>query len=88
MSKINKWIMDNVENTPDEEKELFWATVQNDITKIVNNLSPEDKAWLVLYIYWSLKDKEEIQVFSFATKELKKLSVDELEKVANNWRLG
>lgn len=80
--------MDNVENTPDEEKELFWATVQNDITKIVNNLSPEDKAWLVLYIYWSLKDKEEIQVFSFATKELKKLSVDELEKVANNWRLG
>ena len=88
MNKINKWIMDNVENAPDEEKELFWATVQNDITKIVNNLSPEDKAWLVLYIYWSLKDKEEIQVFSFATKELKKLSVDELEKVANNWRLG
>ena len=88
MSKINKWIMDNTENAPDEEKELFWATVQNDITKIVNNLSPEDKAWLVLYIYWSLKDKEEIEVFSFATKELQKLSVDELEKVANNWRLG
>lgn len=80
--------MDNVENTPDEEKELFWATVQNDITKIVNNLSPEDKAWLVLYIYWSLKDKKEIEMFSFATKELKKLSVNELEKVANNWRLG
>ena len=88
MSKINKWIMDNMENAPDEDKELFWATVQNDITKIVNNLSPEDKAWLVLYIYWSLKDKEEIEVFSFATKELQKLSVDELEKVANNWRLG
>lgn len=80
--------MDNVENAPDEDRELFWATIQNDITKIVNNLSPEDKAWLVLYIYWSLKDKEEIQIFSFATKELKKLSVDELEKVANNWRLG
>lgn len=80
--------MDNMENAPDEDKELFWATVQNDITKIVNNLSPEDKAWLVLYIYWSLKDKEEIEVFSFATKELQKLSVDELEKVANNWRLG
>ena len=80
--------MDNVENTPDEEKELFWATVQNDITKIVNNLSPEDKAWLVLYIYWSLKDKKEMEMFSFATKELKKLNVDELEKVANNWRLG
>lgn len=88
MSKIDKWIMDNVENAPDEDRELFWATIQNDITKIVNNLSPEDKAWLVLYIYWSLKDKEEIQIFSFATKELKKLSVDELEKVANNWRLG
>ena len=88
MSKINKWIMDNMENAPDEDKELFWATIQNDITKIVNNLSPEDKAWLVLYIYWSLKDKEEIEVFSFATKELQKLSVDELEKVANNWRLG
>ena len=88
MSKINKWIMDNVENAPDEEKELFWATVQNDITKIVNNLSPEDKAWLVLYIYWSLKDKKEMEMFSFATKELKKLNVDELEKVANNWRLG
>ena len=80
--------MDNIENAPDEEKEIFWATVQNDITRIVNNLSPEDKAWLVLYIYWSLKDKEEIEVFSFATKELQKLSVDELEKVANNWRLG
>lgn len=88
MSKIDKWIMDNVENAPDEDQELFWATVQNDITKIVNNLSPEDKAWLVLYIYWSLKDKKEIEVFSLATKELKKLSVDELEKVANNWRLG
>lgn len=88
MSKISKWVMDNIENAPDEEKEIFWATVQNDITRIVNNLSPEDKAWLVLYIYWSLKDKEEIEVFSFATKELQKLSVDELEKVANNWRLG
>lgn len=88
MSKIGKWIMDNLEDGTDEEKEIFWATVQNDITKIVNNLSPEDKAWLVLYIYWSLKDKEEIEVFSFATKELQKLSVDELEKVANNWRLG
>ena len=80
--------MDNLENAPDEEKEIFWATVQNDITRIVNNLSPEDKAWLVLYIYWSLKDKDEIEVFSFATRELQKLSVDELEKVANNWRLG
>lgn len=80
--------MDNLEDGTDEEKEIFWATVQNDITKIVNNLSPEDKAWLVLYIYWSLKDKEEIEVFSFATKELQKLSVDELEKVALNWRLG
>lgn len=88
MSKIGKWLMDNLENAPDEEKEIFWATVQNDITRIVNNLSPEDKAWLVLYIYWSLKDKDEIEVFSFATRELQKLSVDELEKVANNWRLG
>ena len=88
MSKIGKWIMDNLEDGTDEDKELFWATIQNDITKIVNNLSPEDKAWLVLYIYWSLKDKEEIEIFSFATKELQKLSVDELEKVANNWRLG
>ena len=88
MSKIGKWLMDNLENATDEEQEIFWATVQNDITRIVNNLSPEDKAWLVLYIYWSLKDKDEIEVFSFATRELQKLSVDELEKVANNWRLG
>lgn len=88
MSKINKWIMDNIENAPDEEKEIFWATIQNDITKIVNNLSPEDKAWLVLYIYYSLDNENELKKFSFTTKELQKLSVDELERVANNWRLG
>lgn len=80
--------MDNMENAPDEEKELFWATVQNDITKIVNNLNPEDKAWLVLYIYWSLNSEDELKKFSFTTKELKKLSIDKLEKVAKNWRLG
>ena len=88
MSKINKWIMDNIENAPDEEKEIFWATVQNDITKIVNNLSPEDKAWLVLYVYYSLDNENELKKFRFTTKELQKLSIDELEKVANNWRLG
>lgn len=88
MSKISKWVMDNIENAPDEEKEIFWATVQNDITKIINNLSPEDKAWLVLYIYYSLDNENELKKFSFTTKELQKLSVDELEKVANNWRLG
>ena len=80
--------MDNIENAPDEEKEIFWATIQNDITKIVNNLSPEDKAWLVLYIYYSLDNENELKKFSFTTKELQKLSVDELERVANNWRLG
>ena len=88
MSKISKWVMDNIENAPDEEKEIFWATIQNDITKIVNNLSPEDKAWLVLYIYYSLDNENELKKFNFTTKELQKLSVDELEKVANNWRLG
>lgn len=88
MSKINKWIMDNIENAPDEEKELFWATVQNDITKIVNNLNPEDKAWLVLYIYWSVKNEDELRKFDFTTGELMKLSANELEKVAKNWRLG
>ena len=88
MSKISKWVMDNIENAQDEEKEIFWATVQNDITKIINNLSPEDKAWLVLYIYYSLDNENELKKFSFTTKELQKLSVDELEKVANNWRLG
>ena len=88
MSKINKWIMDNTENTPDEEKELFWATVQNDITRIVDNLKPEDKAWLVLYIYWSVKDNNELEKFDFTTGELMKLSTNELEKVAKNWRIG
>lgn len=88
MSKISKWIMNNIEDAPDEEKELFWATVQNDLTKIVDNLSPEDKAWLVLYIYWSLNDRDELDKFNFTTDELKKLSIDELKKVAKNWRLG
>lgn len=80
--------MDNTENAPDEEKELFWATVQNDITRIVDNLKPEDKAWLVLYIYWSVKDSNELEKFDFTTGELMKLSTNELEKVAKNWRIG
>lgn len=88
MSKINKWIMDSIENATDEEQELFWATVQNDITKIVDNLSPEDKAWLILYIHFSLKDKNELAKFNFATKEMLKLTDTELEKIARNWRLG
>lgn len=88
MSKINKWIMDNLENASTEEKGLFWATVQNDITKIVDNLRPEDKAWLIFYIHYSLSDKRELEAFKFAIKEFLKLDADELEKVAKNWRLG
>lgn len=88
MNKIKRWIMENTENAPDEEKELFWATVQNDITRIVNNLSPEDKAWLVLYVYHSLNSGDEVKRFISTNEELQKLSIEELEKVANNWRLG
>ena len=88
MSKINKWIIDNLENASDGDKELFWATVQHDITKIVNNLRPEDKAWLIFYIHYSLSSERELEAFKFAVKEFLKLDADELERVANNWRLG